>query len=332
MATPTLKQIAELAQVSLATVSRVLNNDPKLAVTEETRKRVFDIAVELGYRKKAVQPLVHHVAFLYWIREQEELEDVYFKEIRFHVEKQAQKQNVELDVYKMADGLDAIKPGTLGFIAVGRFTAREIERLREITPHGVFIDTVPDPDHYDAVRPDLQWITRKAIDYFLAGGHRRIGFVGASDYDPETGVHRTDIREATFRAYLGERQPVEEATILLGNHFSVQAGYEVMLRAIDRLGERLPTAFFVASDPIAVGCLQALNERGIAIPARVSVLSVNDISIAKYVSPPLSTFRIDIPELCRTAITLLLEQLMNKRTLVKTVYHNAELVIRKSTR
>lgn len=328
----TLKQIAELAHVSLATVSRVLNNDPKLAVTEETRKRIFEVAVELGYRKKAVQPLVHHVAFLYWIREQEELEDVYFKDIRFHVEKQAQKQNVELDVYKMADGLDAIKSGTLGFIAVGRFTARELERLREITPHGVFIDTVPDPDHYDAVRPDLQWITRKAIDYFLSGGHRRIGFVGASDYDPETRVQRTDIREATFRAYLGEQQPVDEATILLGNHFSVQAGYEVMLRAIDRLGDRLPTAFFVASDPIAVGCLQALNERGITIPARVSVLSVNNISIAKYVSPPLSTFRIDIPELCRTAITLLLEQLLNKRTMVKTVYLSAELVIRKSTR
>ena len=105
-----------------------------------------------------------------------------------------------------------------------------------------------------------------------------------------------------------------------------------MLKAIDRLGERLPTAFFVASDPIAVGCLQALNERGIAIPARVSVLSVNNISVAKYVSPPLSTFNIDIPELCRTAVTLLLEQMLNKRTLVKTVYHNAELVIRKSTR
>lgn len=328
----TIKQIAELAQVSLATVSRVLNNDPKLAVTEETRKRIFEIAVELGYRKKAVQPLVHHVAFLYWIREQEELEDVYFKDIRSHVEKQAQKQNVELDVYKMADGLEAIKPGTRGFIAVGRFTARELERLRELTPHGVFIDTVPDPDHYDAVRPDLQWITRKAIDFFLAGGHERIGFVGATDRNPDTGDTRQDIREVMFRTYLGERQRVEEATILLGGHFSVQSGYEVMLKAIDRLGERLPTAFFVASDPIAVGCLQALNERGIAIPARVSVLSVNNISVAKYVSPPLSTFNIDIPELCRTAVTLLLEQMLNKRTLVKTVYHNAELVIRKSTR
>lgn len=88
--------------------------------------------------------------------------------------------------------------------------------------------------------------------------------------------------------------------------------------------------FFVAGDPIAVGCLQALNEKGIAIPNRVSVISINNISIAKYVSPPLTTFHIDTKELCKVAIELLLERVVEKRKIVKTIYLGAELVKRKS--
>ena len=74
--------------------------------------------------------------------------------------------------------------------------------------------------------------------------------------------------------------------------FSVSNGYQLMLNAIEQLGEQLPSAFFIAADPIAVGCLQALNEKGVQIPNRVSIISVNNISVSKYVSPPLSTFHI----------------------------------------
>jgi LacI family transcriptional regulator len=93
----------------------------------------------------------------------------------------------------------------------------------------------------------------------------------------------------------------------------------------------LPTAFFVAADPIAVGCLQALNEHGIAIPNTVSIVSINNISVAKYVSPPLTTFHIDMREICKNGIQLLLEQVVEKRKLVKTLYIGSELVVRKST-
>ena len=93
----------------------------------------------------------------------------------------------------------------------------------------------------------------------------------------------------------------------------MENGYHLMDKAVETLGEKLPTAFFTAADPIAVGCLQALNEKGIAIPGRVSIISINNISVAKYVSPPLTTFHIDIKELCKNAIELLLEQILQKR-------------------
>ncbi|MEF2965544.1 LacI family DNA-binding transcriptional regulator [Paenibacillus sp. M1] len=327
----TIKEIAEKANVSIATVSRVLNNDPKLSVTEKTRERIFEIADQIGYRKKTVQQVIKNVAFLYWFSEKEELEDVYYKTIRLEIEQQAAERNIELVVYKIGDGIEAIHPETEGFIAVGRFSSKELEYLHKITPNGVFIDSVPDPDHYDAVRPDLRWITRKAIDYYLEKGHRDIGFIGGVDIDPDTKEERIDVREESFRDYLGKLDLLNEAYIFRGKHFSVNDGYELMLGAIDKLGPNLPTAFFVAADPIAVGCLQALNEKEISIPARVSVLSMNNISVTKYVSPPLTTFHIDIYELCKDAISLLLERIIAKRSLVKTIYLNAELIVRKST-
>ncbi|MCB8599851.1 substrate-binding domain-containing protein, partial [Blautia sp. DFI.9.9] len=85
------------------------------------------------------------------------------------------------------------------------------------------------------------------------------------------------------------------------------------------------------ADPIAVGCLQVLNEQQIEIPKRVSLISVNDTSISKYVSPPLTTFHIDLEEICQNAIQLLLERVLQKRNIVKTVYIGAELITRKST-
>ena len=63
----------------------------------------------------------------------------------------------------------------------------------------------------------------------------------------------------------------------------------------------MPQAFLVASDPLAVGVLQAFNENKLTVPEDVSMISINDIDIAKYVSPPLTTFRIDTEELDRFA-------------------------------
>ncbi|WP_410769686.1 LacI family DNA-binding transcriptional regulator [Fontibacillus sp. BL9] len=327
----TIKQIAEKANVSIATVSRVLNNDPKLSVTEKTRERIFEIADQIGYRKKTVQPSIKNVAFLYWFSEKEELEDVYYKTIRLEIENQAAERNIEITTYKISDGIQAIHPDIEGFIAVGRFSTKELDYLHTLTPNGVFIDSVPDPDHYDAVKPDLRWITRKAIDFHLSKGHRNIGFVGGIDIDPDTKYEKMDVREESFRDYMDKLNLLNEEYIFTGKHFSVNDGYELMLRAIDGLGPNLPTAFFVAADPIAVGCLQALNEKEISIPARVSILSMNNVSVAKYVSPPLTTFHIDTYELCKDAISLLMERVIAKRTLVKTIYLNAELIVRKST-
>jgi LacI family transcriptional regulator len=327
----TIKDIAEMAGYSMSTVSRVLNNDSSLSVPDETREKIYEVAEKLNYRKKKVRLLLKNIAFLYWLTDKEELEDDYFKSMRIEIEKLAKLFNVELLTYKINDGIDKIPENIEGFIAVGTFSNKDLAYLRNITPNGVFIDSSPDPNHYDSVRPDLVQITRRTIDLLMEKGHRKIGLIGGTYHNPNTDEDERDLRERVFRRYMEEKGLLEEQYIFCHRGFSVENGYYLMTKAIQELGEQLPTAFLIAADPIAVGSLQALNEHGIAIPNRVSIISINNISVAKYVSPPLTTFHIDIHEICKNAIELLLEQVFEKRKVVKTLYVGSELVFRKST-
>ncbi|TWT00516.1 LacI family DNA-binding transcriptional regulator [Planomicrobium sp. CPCC 101079] len=326
----TIKDIAEKAGYSISTVSRVLNNDQNLSVPDETREKIYKMAEEIGYRKKTVRLLVKNIAFLYWLTDKEELEDIYFKSMRLEIEKLARKFNIELTTYKITGGIQEIPDNIEGFIGVGTFSDKELAYLRSITPNGVFIDSTPDADHYDSVRPDLEQITRKTVNYLVEKGHESIGFIGGTYHNPNTDEDEMDIREKAFRAYTDEKGLLKDEFIFIHRGFSVENGYNLMTEAIKTLGDRLPTAFFIAADPIAVGCLQALNEHGILIPNRVSIISINNTSVAKYVSPPLTTYHIDTKEICKNAIELLLEQLIDNRKVVKTVFLGSELIVRKS--
>ncbi|MCP1156655.1 MULTISPECIES: LacI family DNA-binding transcriptional regulator [Bacillus] len=326
----TIKGIAEEAGFSISTVSRVLNNDQSLSVPDETREKIYEAAEKLNYRKKTIRPLVKNIAFLYWLTDIEELEDVYFKSMRLEVEKLAKQMNVELETYKISEGINRIPEDIEGFIAVGTFSDKELEHLKGLTKNGVFIDSTPEPNIYDSVRPDLAQITKRTVDFFMDKGHSDIGFVGGTFHNPNTGGEEMDLRERTFRTYMEEKGLLKEEYIFCHRGFSVENGYKLMSEAISKLGGNLPSAFFIAADPIAVGCLQALNEHGYAIPNNVSVISVNNISVAKYVSPPLTTFHIDTKELCKNALEMLLEQLVEKRKYVKTLYLGSELIVRKS--
>lgn len=246
------------------------------------------------------------------------------------IEKQAKRYNVNIVLYKKTDGVENINPKTTAFIAVGRFSKAELEALEKLTPYGIFIDTSPDESKFDCVRPNLRSMVYQIVDFFVAGGHRKIGFIGGCDFNIETGDRIMDIREEAFRTRMQSYGLLQDDYIFIADSFAVSEGYRMGIEMIDRLGENLPTAFCVGSDPFAIGALQAFNERNWAIPQRVSFFSINDIGIAQYVSPPLTTFHIDVSLLCRTALELLQERILQKRRVTKCIYINGQAVFRKS--
>src|SRR4051794_37239528 len=96
----TIKDIAQIAGVSIATVSRVLNYDTTLSVSDETKKRIFEVAEDLSYKKKSARkPDSGKVALLQWYTEKEELEDLYYMSIRLGVENRCRHHGIQLEQY-----------------------------------------------------------------------------------------------------------------------------------------------------------------------------------------------------------------------------------------
>ncbi|MEN0644878.1 LacI family DNA-binding transcriptional regulator [Alkalicoccobacillus gibsonii] len=327
----TIQDIANKVGMSIATVSRVLNQDPNLSVTEKTREKIYEAADQLGYKKKAFKHSLKKIAFMYWFTAQEELQDIYFQEIREGIHEQAEARSINLKLYTIEDGVEAVDPATEGILAIGRFTKGELDHLYQIAPNVVFIDTSPDEERFDSVKPNLSHIIERMVEFYVDNDHTSVGFIGGDDFDIDRDVRLPDIRETSFRLYADRFNVLEESAVFIGNRFSVEQGYKLMQQAIDKLGDNLPSAFCIASDTLAVGCLQALNERGFDLPSRVSLFSINDSHVSKYVSPPLTTYRIHTNVLCETAMDLMMERLVDKRTIAKTVYISSTPVFRKST-
>ena len=324
----TIKQIAEAVGVSSAAVSRVLNYDEGISVSAETRAAIFATAEKLGYKKKVIYPKIENVVLLYWVEPGEELEDIFYQAFRKELVKQAKHTNIQLTVITKEEGLTKLPKSFNGFLALGRFTRKELDIIYSKCNKGVFLNTSPDEKLFDAVRPNLDSFVTQMVDFFVEKGHKKIGFVGGPDLNTDTGEPCMDIREWSFRQSAQYYGVLEEKNIFIADKFSVAEGYRMGKNMV--AGDGLPTAVCVASDTLAVGLLQALNEEGVQIPEQVSVFSINDINMAQYVSPPLTTFHIDIPTLCEAAIDLLRNRILSNSMITRSVFINGLPVYRKS--
>lgn len=327
----TIKDIAEKVGVSIATVSRVLNYDTTLSVSDDTKKKIFEVAEEVSYKKRKPKKTIAQkkVAFIHWYTEKEELDDLYYLSIRLGIEKRCEHNGIHL-VKFFQDNYQEIEEDDIeGIIAVGKFSKKEIQDLYKISKKIVFVDFSPDDDLFDSVVIDFEKATKRVLEYFIHKGHKKIGYIGGREVFKDQTASIEDQREKTFKLHLSNNGMLHESFIYSGR-FTVNDGYNLMKKAIEEHGENLPTAFFVGNDTMAVGCLHALHEDKIPVPDRVSIIGVNDISVSKYVFPPLSTVKVYTELMGETAVDLLMERLTFDRTIPKKVLISTKLKIRQS--
>jgi len=324
----TIKEIASMVGVSSAAVSRVLNYDESISVSDETREAIFVAAEKVGYKKRVIYPKIDNVALLYFTDNEDELEDVFYHRVREEVVRQAKKMNIQIKVLDCKDSMMEFDEKLNAFIAVGWINREKINKLYEFCKNGVFIGTSPDEKLFDAVRPNMDSFVTQIVDYFVSKGHKNIGFIGGSDKNIDTGRPSMDIREWSFRQSTSYYQCLNEEYILISDKFTVDSGYRLGKKLLGQA--TLPSALCVASDTLAVGVLQALNEVGIKIPEQMSVFSINDVDIAKYLSPPLTTIHVDIKCICETALDLLRGRVLYGSKVTKSVFVNGTPVFRKS--
>lgn len=329
----TLKDIAKLTGVSLATVSRVLNHDASLNVSDDTRKRIYEAAEELGYqtirqRNKNLNKRIR-IGVIHWYSQKEELGDPYYLSVAKGIEKECFNRKIEfVSVFKDGDtyttsGLDYLD----GFIAIGKFSNEDIKEFSTYTRNIVFVDSSPNDKVYDSVVVDIRSAAREVLMHIAAQGHRRIGFIGGREYVGKNREPIEDERERVFRDFTMEAGIYDERNIYLGS-FTTEDGYELMKKAIAK--GNIPSVFFVASDSMAMGVMQALYESNLKIPQDVGIFGFNDIHTSKYLIPPLSTVRVHTEFMGATAVVLMLERIREKREIPKKVVIPTELIIRES--
>ncbi|GAA3631176.1 LacI family DNA-binding transcriptional regulator [Lactobacillus hamsteri] len=319
---PSIRDVAKVAGVSPASVSRILNKDPDFHINVNTRKRVLETAKRLNYSKTknkrgpkgkkgmSIGLILRHTA-------ENEPGDPYFKNIHDGITDEAAKWRLDTNVVfrmhdKNKDWEELSKYGAV--ILVGQMTNDAIKRIKSLNENVILVDANPDLDYCDYIQNDFTDKTTQILNHLYELGHRNIAFIGGNssivDMDGNTIPLKGDSRAVTYSNWMKikELNKYEHSYI---SDWSIEDGFEMCNKMIDELDE-LPSAIIVASDPMALGVYKSLNNHHISIPDQVSIISFDDVEMNRYLTPSLSSVYMDSREMGKTAVRLAKDMMIEK--------------------
>lgn len=318
----TIREIAKMAKVSPATVSRVLNNDQGLSVTEETRQRILEVVQEVGYKKKDVKhKKLIQVGVVDWFVRQRKNDDPYYHYLWMALQNEFSGHGIQL-ISLEEDTLE--RQETDGILVIGDITE---DQRKGIGDKGVPVVFVDYPDYtysQDYVGIHYRLGLKEALDYFLHLGHREIGFIG--------GMHESDFGDSRFKAFKDfmERADLYKESYVLRGRFNAESAYALTNDLLVK--ESYPTALFVASDTMCTGVFKALKEHGLKVPEDISVIGFNDLPTSKFMDPPLTSVSVPIHEVASSIRDALLDRMKGKRKIGRTILVPTKLIKRESCR
>lgn len=323
----TLKEIAEKAGVSLATVSRTLNCDESLNIQDETKKRIFEAAEELEYhhlaKKKKKKKLKIGVYYSY--SPEEELDDPYYLYIRVAIEQKIEEEGYKKVLITMADTADTVAKLD-GIIALGTFSDSVVKKIESFQKPVVFADASPDDEKFDSIVINFQEAVPKIIDYFRSYGHSRIAIIGSKEMDSD-GKEVFEHRGGIFEVYMKTLGLYREEYVKRGACYP-QYGYKLFKELMEL--DVPPTAIFVVNDSMVAGCYKAASELRLRIPQDVSIIGFNDIPTAKYMIPPLTTVHLHMKFMGERAVEILADRILTERDVCIKITVPTKLVERES--
>lgn len=291
----TIKDIAVEANVSPATISRILNQDESLRVTNETRERVLYIAEKLNYKKRTTvkdsSPTLS-IGIFQWYSQFQELEDPYYLTLRIGVEKFCTENNISVIrcFYSDPNYKEMLK-NVSALVCIGKFTQKEIASFQELNENVIFLDMKTPKITCNTISLDFPQAVYDALDYLTSLGHEKIAYLGGREKLGDGSYYYEERREAFL--YYCKNHNIFDETLFKEDSYSAESGYNMAHELIRQGKEQMPTAIFAASDPIAIGAMRALYESGFSIPDDISVIGFDNINITEFSNPPLTT--IDTP-------------------------------------
>lgn len=328
----TIEDVARLAEVSVATVSRALRGLPNVA--ESTRARVTAAAAQLKYRPDpAASRLAARKTKTITVGVPK-LNTWYFSNVVAGAEAVCNEAGYEFQVIAIGS-LDArdrlldddhhLERRTDGLILVDIEPA--LEQAAALSERGVALATIGHAlDGHPAVRIDDHHVGALAADHLLSLGHRRIGVINGLDDDPMNFVVPRSRQDGVAETLAAHGADLDPGLIAEGN-FSLGGGYEAMCRLLTN--DEPPTAVFAMSDDMAFGAMMAASESGRSVPDDVSIIGVDDHEFARVVG--LTTIRQPVAEHGACAATLLMEAMSPEPPPADTVQPQVDLVVRDTT-
>lgn len=328
----TIDQIAELAGVSRTTVSRVLNNRPD--VNRATRQRVLAVIEEHNYQPSAYAKAFslqksHNIGLVIPYEADYIFLNPFFVEVLRGISSTVDQAGYSLLISythgedpvvayrrKKVDGFVVLSPGSLHHGLIGAMTAAG-------TP---FVSTsrLADEEQMVYVDVDNRRGGELAIEHLLGLGHRRVAYVGKPSLT--SSQDRLDGARRAARSHGFEMDP---DLILEADGSSERHGYDAVRRLLQQPNP--PTAVFLANDIMAIGAIQAIEERNLDVPQDISIVGFDDVPMAQFSSPPLTTIRQPAFEKGARAAQLLLQCLKDEECTPQSVVLDVELIVRKST-
>jgi LacI family transcriptional regulator len=327
-----IRQVADLAGVSPATVSRVLNGHAD--VSQKAREAVLRVVRQHGYSTNraarepstgrvglvgVTTPGIHHSYFAVIV---DGASDALFEEDMRMVLCPTRK-GLDLEVSLLERLMHGITDGALLIMpdeSIGELAALQEQAYRFviIEPQGKLHDRVP------TVSAAHSSGASEGVKHLLSLGHRRIAAI--------TGPRGWIVTEQRLRGYRGalaEAGVMPDPELEVESDFQAEGGTTAALVVLDRPDP--PTAVFAFNDLIAIGVMRAARLRGVRVPEELSIVGFDDTFEASIVTPALTTVRQPLAEMGRMAVNLLVRQLQNQRIEALQVQLETKLVVREST-
>ncbi|MEW9121920.1 MAG: LacI family DNA-binding transcriptional regulator [Thermotaleaceae bacterium] len=327
----TIKDIARLANISHATVSRALNNSP--LVNQDTKEKIMSIAKELNYipnynAKSLVLNKSYHIGLFFSSINQGPSAHIFYEIIKGvnNVIKDQYNLIVKgIDEYqdfsridrKVFDGIIVMSQSMKDMAFIYHIIEKKIPLVvlnRELKEDNV-INILCD-DNRGAYR---------AIEYLITMGHKKIGFIEGKEEFKSSLERKTGYMDALMDYGL----PIYKKFIVKGN-YDIDSGYRAMKQMLEN--EEYPTAVFCSNDDMAVGAMKAIREKNLSVPQDISIIGFDDNIFSNFLTPALTTVQRPIGKIGEAGAQALIQFINKDNVENDRIFISTELIERESVR
>jgi LacI family transcriptional regulator len=335
---PTIKDVAKKANVSLSTVSLVINK--KGYVSEETRSKVERIITELGYyptssARGLASRTSGNLGFILTSDHFTQSEPFYTK-IFLGAEFEAQKHNYYVLLTTIGRTFHPHKniPRFLleknvdGVIVAGRIDKKLVEYIDTLNLPLVLIDYDFPRMQYSTILINNYKGAQQAVEHLIENGHRKIGFIGGDMKHPSIAQRFEGYSETLYASGI---EPEPSWISVDQTDTGIDDGYTAA-RKIFKHAPNQPTSIFAANDAMAIGALKYFKEQHFRVPQDVSIVGFDNIEAGYRVEPKLSTIDVNKEEMGVLGVQTLVNTIKEGNGVVRNVHTSVDLLVRDSSK